>query len=132
MNSVNRRSVLLAGLGAAGAGALAACTDSTSTPALVSPSGSAVAAAAAAAEKRRAGTGRQHKITLTAAPATVDLGGGIKVRTWTFDGRTPGKEVRLSAGDTLAAELANQLPGRTSTSIHWHGIALRNDMDGAP
>ncbi|GAA2632250.1 multicopper oxidase family protein [Streptomyces vastus] len=129
MNSINRRSVLLAGLGAAGAGVLSACTDSASTtPALVSPSDSAVAAA----EKKRAGTGRQHKITLTAAPATIDLGGGVRAKTWTFDGRAPGKEVRLTAGDTLAAELANQLPGKTTTSIHWHGIALRNDMDGVP
>ncbi|MFC4463538.1 multicopper oxidase family protein [Streptomyces xiangluensis] len=129
MNSINRRSVLLAGLGAAGAGALSACTDSAgTTPALVSPSDSAVAAA----EKKRAGTGRQHKITLTAAPATIDLGGGVRAKTWSFDGRAPGKEVRLTAGDTLAAELANQLPGKTTTSIHWHGIALRNDMDGVP
>ncbi|WP_405933238.1 multicopper oxidase family protein [Streptomyces sp. NBC_00827] len=128
MTSINRRSVLLGGLAAAGAGALAACTDSARSPALVSPSGSAVAAA----EKKRTGTGRQHEITLTAAPATVDLGNGIRAKTWTFDGRTPGKEVRLSAGDTLAAELANQLPGKASTSIHWHGIALRNDMDGVP
>ncbi|WP_328224339.1 multicopper oxidase family protein [Streptomyces sp. NBC_00104] len=129
MNSINRRSVLLAGLGAAGAGALAACTDSAGpAPALVSPSGSAVAAA----EKKRAGTGRQHRTTLTAAPAVLDLGAGIRARTWAFDGRAPGKEVRLSAGDTLAAELTNQLPGRTATSIHWHGIALRNDMDGVP
>ncbi|MGW6544243.1 multicopper oxidase family protein [Streptomyces massasporeus] len=128
MNSISRRSLLLAGLGAAGAGTLAACTGSGSAPALISPSGSVVAAA----EKRRGGTGRQRKIMLTAAPARVDLGGGVKARTWAFDGRTPGKEVRLSAGDTLVAELANQLPGRTTTSIHWHGIALRNDMDGAP
>ncbi|MDN3021403.1 multicopper oxidase family protein [Streptomyces sp. S.PB5] len=128
MNSINRRSLLLAGLGAAGAGTLAACTGSSSAPTLVSPSGAPVAAA----EKKRTGTGRQHKVTLTAAPATVDLGGGIKARTWAYDGRTPGKEIRLSAGDTLAAELANQLPDRTSTSVHWHGIALRNDMDGVP
>ncbi|MEU6378738.1 multicopper oxidase family protein [Streptomyces sp. NPDC046909] len=131
MNSINRRSVLLAGLGAAGAGALAACTSgggSGSGNALVDPTGSAVAAA----EKKRRATGRQRKLTLTAAPATIDLGGGITPRTWAFDGRTPGKEIRLSVGDTLVAELSNQLPGRTSTSIHWHGIALRNDMDGVP
>lgn len=128
MNSINRRSVLLAGLGAAGAGVLAACTSSGSTPALVSPSGSQVARA----EKKRAGTGREHKTTLTAAPAVLDLGGGIRARTWAFDGRTPGKELRLTAGDTLAAELSNQLPGKTTTSIHWHGITLRNDMDGVP
>ncbi|GAA2491754.1 multicopper oxidase family protein [Streptomyces longisporus] len=131
MKSINRRSVLLAGMGVAGAGALAACSSgsgSGSSNALVSPSGSAVAAA----EKKRKGSGRQQKITLTAAPAMIDLGGGIMPKTWAFDGRTPGKEVRLSVGDTLVAELSNQLPNKTTTSIHWHGIALRNDMDGVP
>ncbi|MEW1599461.1 multicopper oxidase family protein [Streptomyces sp. NPDC093808] len=129
MNSINRRSVLLAGLGTAGAGALAACTNnSSSTQALVSPSGSAVAAA----EKKRPSTGNVRNVTLTAAPAMVDLGGGVKARTWAFNGQAPGKEIRLSVGDTLAAELSNQLPGKTATSIHWHGIALRNDMDGVP
>ena len=131
MNSINRRSVLLAGLGVAGAGALAACSSSSgsgSGAALINPSGSPVAAT----EKKRKSTGRQHKLTLTAAPAMIDLGGGIMPRTWAFDGRTPGKEVRLSVGDTLVAELSNQLPNKTTTSIHWHGIALRNDMDGVP
>ncbi|MGW7170052.1 multicopper oxidase family protein [Streptomyces sp. NPDC054884] len=130
MNSINRRSVMLAGLGAAGASALAACSGSpgSSGKALVNPSGSAVAAA----EKKRASTGRQQKLTLTAAPARIDLGGGVMPKTWAFDGRTPGKEVRLSVGDTLVAELSNQLPSKTATSIHWHGLALRNDMDGVP
>ncbi|MFE1288859.1 multicopper oxidase family protein [Streptomyces sp. NPDC058751] len=129
MNSIDRRSVLLAGLGVASAGALAACSGgSSATPALVAPSGSAVAAA----EKKRKGTGRTHEVTLTAAPAVLDLGGGIMARSWAFDGRAPGREIRLSAGDTLAAELSNQLPDKTATSIHWHGIAMRNDMDGVP
>ncbi|MFB7571148.1 multicopper oxidase family protein [Streptomyces sp. NPDC056165] len=129
MNSINRRSVLLAGLGAAGAGALAACSSgSTSGDALVNPSDSAVAAA----ERKRKSTGRQQKLTLTAAPAAIDLGGGVMPKTWAFDGRAPGKEVRLSVGDTLVAELSNQLPHKTTTSIHWHGLALRNDMDGVP
>ncbi|WP_055527960.1 multicopper oxidase family protein [Streptomyces graminilatus] len=134
MNSINRRSVLLAGLGAVGAGTLAACTDSGSAaggaPGLIGPSGSAVARVER--ERTGTGTGRQHRITLTAAPAMLDLGGGVTARTWAYDGRTPGKEVRLSAGDTLSAELVNQLPDRTATSIHWHGITLRNDMDGVP
>ncbi|MFF0018009.1 multicopper oxidase family protein [Streptomyces sp. NPDC005374] len=131
MNSINRRSVLLAGLGAAGAGALAACSSGSGSggnAALAGPSGSEVAAA----EKKRAGTGRQQKLTLTAASAVIDLGGGVMPKTWAFDGRTPGKEVRLSVGDTLVAELSNQLPNRTTTSVHWHGVALRNDMDGVP
>ncbi|MBK3564181.1 multicopper oxidase family protein [Streptomyces sp. MBT62] len=132
MNSINRRSVLLGGLAVAGTGVLAACSDgsgsSSSGSALVSPTGPAVSAA----EKKRTSTGRQHKLTLTAAPAMIDLGGGLMPRTWAFDGRTPGREVRLSVGDSLVAELSNQLPHRTSTSVHWHGIALRNDMDGVP
>lgn len=130
MNGINRRSVLLAGLGVAGAGALAACTNASGSTSndLVDPAGSAVAAT----EKKRRSTGRRQKVTLTAAPATIDLGGGVRPRTWAFDGRPPGKEIRLSVGDTLVAELSNQLPNKTATSIHWHGIALRNDMDGVP
>lgn len=126
MNNINRRSALLAGLGVAGA--RAACSGSSgSTPSLVSPSGSAVAAA----EKKRPSTGKVRNVTLTAAPAMLDLG-GVMAKSWAFSGRTPCKEIRLSVGDTLAAELSHQLPNRTATSIHWHGLALRSDMDGVP
>ncbi|MBA2948899.1 multicopper oxidase family protein [Streptomyces himalayensis] len=129
MNSINRRSILMAGLGVAGVGALAACTsNSGSTPALVNPSGSAVAAA----EKKRTSTGKVHNVTLTAAPDMLDLGGGVMAKSWAFSGQAPGKELRVSVGDTLAAELSNQLPNKTTTSVHWHGIALRSDMDGVP
>ncbi|GAB2873433.1 multicopper oxidase family protein [Streptomyces mayteni] len=131
MNSISRRSVLLAGLGAAGAGALAACTNSSGTsaaPDLVSPSGAPVRRA----EDGRPGSGRVREVALVAAPATLDLGAGVTAATWAFDGRAPGREIRIAAGDTLAAELSNQLPDSTTTSIHWHGLALRNDMDGVP
>ena len=129
MNDISRRSFLLATVGAAGAGALAACTSgSGSAPSLVSPSGPAVTAA----EKKRAGSGTVRKMNLAAAPAVLDLGGGVTAKSWAFSGQTPGREIRVSAGDTLAAELSNQLPNKATTSLHWHGIALRNDMDGAP
>lgn len=83
MNSTNRRSVLLAGLGVAGAGAITACSSgSSATPALINPSRSAVAAA----EKKRKGTGRTQKVTLTAAPAMLDLGGGVMAKSWAFSG----------------------------------------------
>ena len=42
----------------------------------------------------------------------------------------PGPEIRIRAGEVLQVRLRNQLP--TETTIHWHGIALRNDMDGVP
>jgi len=128
VNSMNRRSLLLAGLGVAGVGALAACGGGSSAPTLVSPSGAVVAAT----DKKRTRTGRTHDVTLTAAQTKVELGAGISARTWSFSGRLPGEALRISAGDTLAATLSNRLPDRTTTSIHWHGIALRNDMDGVP
>ncbi|NUS15007.1 MAG: multicopper oxidase family protein [Streptomyces sp.] len=127
MNSIKRRSVLLAGLGTAGTGVLTACSSSSS-PSLVSPSGPQVARA----EKKRASTGKVHSLNLTAASAMLDLGAGTMAKSWAFSGQAPGKEIRISAGDTLAAELSNQLPNRTTTSIHWHGLALRSDMDGVP
>lgn len=129
MNSINRRSVLLAGLGAAGTGILSACsTDSSSTPSLLNPSGSQVARA----EKKRGGTGNVRRLRLTAAAGVLDLGGGTLAKSWAFNGQAPGKEIRISAGDTLSAELSNRLPDKTTTSIHWHGLALRSDMDGVP
>jgi FtsP/CotA-like multicopper oxidase with cupredoxin domain len=38
--------------------------------------------------------------------------------------------IRANVGDELAVTVANRL--NHPTSMHWHGIALRNDMDGAP
>jgi multicopper oxidase len=72
---------------------------------------------------------RPAAIRLVAAPATVDLGGRA-VRTWTFNGELPGPELRLRAGAVLRARLENRLPA--GTTVHWHGIALPNPMDGVP
>jgi len=68
-------------------------------------------------------------IALTAAPARIDIGGQT-VDTWAYGGAVPGREVRVRAGDVLRARITNQLP--EPTTIHWHGLALRNDMDGVP
>lgn len=37
----------------------------------------------------------------------------------------PGREIRVRAGDVVEATLTNRLPA--DTTIHWHGVALRND-----
>ncbi|TQK44089.1 FtsP/CotA-like multicopper oxidase with cupredoxin domain [Streptomyces sp. SLBN-118] len=137
---LTRRTVLGAAIAAAGTGVLAACSGSPgtdhgsmnhgATPAAapdgyVSPNGPEVAAA----ELKR-GSGPVRTVKLTATPTPLDLGDGLRVRSWAYGDRLPGKEVRVTAGDTLALTLANHLP--QSTSLHWHGIALRNDMDGVP
>ncbi|MEV0224210.1 multicopper oxidase family protein [Streptomyces sp. NPDC050704] len=138
-----RRTVLGASIAAAGAGVLAACSGSSSggsedgngtgdgggsrgsAPAgYVDPAGEQVAAT----EKKR-GSGPVRTVRLTAAAASLDLGGRT-VRSWAYGDDLPGKEVRVTAGDTLDLTLANHLP--QATSLHWHGLALRNDMDGVP
>ncbi|MGA5128989.1 multicopper oxidase family protein [Streptomyces olivoreticuli] len=132
MRSTTRRAVLGAGLAAAGSGLLAACSggsdsgSSAATPSAdyLAPDGREVAAAEA-----KRGTGPVRKVPLTATPARLDLG-GLTVDSWAYGDRLPGREIRVTAGDTLALTLANHLP--EATSLHWHGLALRNDMDGAP
>ncbi|SFP05582.1 Multicopper oxidase with three cupredoxin domains (includes cell division protein FtsP and spore coat protein CotA) [Amycolatopsis arida] len=79
--------------------------------------------------RRGRGTGRTVRASLTAEPVEVDLGGRT-VRTWAYDGRVPGPVLRCRAGDQLEVEVANRLP--EPTTVHWHGLRIRNDMDGVP
>lgn len=138
MHRPTRRAVLGAALAVAGTGALAACSDGggdhggahapggvQDSGTYVSPGGKEVAAAEAAR-----GSGPVRKVSLTATRTRLDLGGTTTVASWAYGDRLPGKEVRVSAGDTLDLTLANHLP--QPTSMHWHGLALRNDMDGVP
>jgi FtsP/CotA-like multicopper oxidase with cupredoxin domain len=119
---LSRRTVVVGAAGLAGAGVLAACAGPGSTQ--VAPS----AAAVTATEQARRHTGRTVKARLAAAPTSVDLGGAV-VDTWSY-GAVPGPVLRASVGDRVLVDLTNPLPA--PTTIHWHGIALRNDMDGVP
>lgn len=136
----SRRALLGAGAALAGGTVLAACSDGDTTSGTdhsgmnhggkspggyVEPDGKEVRAA----EAERAG-GRTEKVKLTATRTRLELGDGTTVPSWAYDGRLPGKEVRVTAGNTLDLTLANNLP--QPTSLHWHGLALRNDMDGVP
>jgi FtsP/CotA-like multicopper oxidase with cupredoxin domain len=83
----------------------------------------------AATEATRSTTGKIVSQTLTAAPTTVDLGGRV-VDTWAYNGSVGTPLIRVTAGDRLDVHLVNQLTD--PTTVHWHGLALRNDMDGVP
>jgi FtsP/CotA-like multicopper oxidase with cupredoxin domain len=126
MTHVTRRQVLVGAASAVGLAALDACSANRIPHAAVGPSSEAVRHAEAA--RRRAG---QRLVTgrLTARPTTLDLG-GTEVSTWAYNDALPGPPLRVTAGDLLRVTLDNQLPA--PTSIHWHGIALSNDMDGVP
>lgn len=120
-----RRFMMLAG-GVGAAAVTAACSSGTSASTAVGPSAAAVTAAEQA---RRTGTGRTVPVALRARPDRIDLG-GVVVDTWAYDGRVPGPEIRVRRGDVLSVDFANELP--QDSTVHWHGIALRNDMDGVP
>jgi FtsP/CotA-like multicopper oxidase with cupredoxin domain len=65
--------------------------------------------------------------SLRAQPAAIDLGGPI-ARTLAFNNVVPGPLIRAKVGDELAIAVTNGLDH--ATSVHCHGVAMRNDMDG--
>ena len=81
------------------------------------------------AERSRPHSGRAVHRQLTARPETVDLGGRT-VHTWAFDAQVPADPIRVRVGDRLVVSVRNHLP--EPTTVHWHGLAIRNDMDGVP
>ena len=54
--------------------------------------------------------------------------GGREVSTWAFGDHPSAGGIRAKVGDLFEATFVNKLP--SANTIHWHGIALRNDMDG--
>lgn len=113
----------------AAAGFLASCTKNTSgaaTSLRVNPDSPRVAAVEAA---RRGQGAPVRQFALNAGPTELDLA-GRRVSTWAYGGRVPGQEIRLRKGKILRVQTVNNLPA--PTSVHWHGLALRNDMDGVP
>jgi FtsP/CotA-like multicopper oxidase with cupredoxin domain len=125
MRMLSRRQVLVAGGSAL---VLAACGSGTTT---TGPGGRLVDAADPAIERRDALRRKSGASTvaasITAAPLTVDIG-GREVSTWAFGDRPSAGGIRAKAGDLIEATFVNELT--TGNTLHWHGIALRNDMDG--
>ncbi|MGE2691021.1 multicopper oxidase family protein [Mycolicibacterium pulveris] len=109
---LDRRGFLVLSAGLA-AGAVGACSSRTAEPASAQPAASTPGL----------------DIAFTPGATDVDLG-GVSVRTWAYGDRLPGPEIRLRKGERLRAQLTNKLPA--PTTIHWHGLAIPNDMDGVP
>ena len=65
----------------------------------------------------------------TAAPMQWSIAGN-EVRTFGYNSLLPGPVLRATAGDLVEVTIDNQL--REATSIHWHGLAIVNAMDGVP
>ncbi|MGZ5365021.1 MAG: multicopper oxidase family protein [Mycobacterium sp.] len=103
---ISRRQFMVAGaLGVAGV--TAACSQSRS------PSGAPAA----------------PDLTLAAGETEIDLVGAT-FRTWAYGNQVPAREIRLRKGERLRATLTNAMP--QDVTVHWHGIAIVNNMDGVP
>lgn len=116
---LTRRGFIAAGI--AGGFALAGCGRSTSAT-------SPMAAAISATEAARPHSGRTVTASLAPQSTKVDIGGRI-VETFAYGDSIPGPLIRATIGDEVVVAVTNKLD--RPTSVHWHGIALRNDMDGA-
>lgn len=71
-----------------------------------------------------------RQVTLTASAVSWEIAPGTTVPAYAYNGTVPGPELRFRPGDLVRVTLVNNLP--EPTTIHWHGIAVPNGMDGVP
>jgi FtsP/CotA-like multicopper oxidase with cupredoxin domain len=53
---------------------------------------------------------------------------GMVVKSWGYNGQTPGPTIEAVEGDRVRIYVTNRLP--EATAVHWHGILLPSGMDG--
>ncbi|PHA02277.1 copper oxidase [Bacillus pseudomycoides] len=73
---------------------------------------------------------RGPEVTLVAKEEKQKLSNGVVVPVWTFNGSSPGPEIRVKKGEKVKVTLKNELSA--PVSIHWHGYPVPNNMDGIP
>src|SRR5579863_5163719 len=97
---------------AAGGGlALASCNSSSGPTASNAPTGPA-------------------DITLRIAPVLADIAKDHTISTIGYNGQVPGPPIRLREGVPVTVDLFNDTG--TPEFVHWHGLIVGADVDGAP
>ncbi|WP_433432192.1 multicopper oxidase family protein [Nonomuraea sp. CA-141351] len=75
-------------------------------------------------------TGKPDKaFTLTAQRTRIRLASGQQVEAWTYNGTTPGPELRVKEGELVQVTLVNRDISEGVT-LHWHGLDVPNAEDG--
>ena len=69
------------------------------------------------------------EVSLVAAPAAHTYLVGKPAAVWAFNGSISGPTIEARKGDQVIVHFRNDLP--EATTIHWHGLRVPNDMDGA-
>jgi FtsP/CotA-like multicopper oxidase with cupredoxin domain len=80
--------------------------------------------------KNQSKTPHTVEVTITAAPARLEIKPGVVSDVYAYDGRIPGPTLELREGDRVIVHFVNRLP--EVSTIHWHGLALPAAMDGSP
>ncbi len=52
----------------------------------------------------------------------------VQVEGYAFNRQIPGPRLRVTEGDRIRINVTNELP--ESTTVHWHGLIVPNEMDG--
>ena len=68
--------------------------------------------------------------SLTAAPSTVDVGGGQLSSVLAYNNSFPGPTFRANTGDIANIQFTNGLS--EATTVHWHGMVVPTAADGQP
>ncbi|TDW28867.1 multicopper oxidase family protein [Cryobacterium psychrophilum] len=126
-NSLTRRTFLGATLATATTAALAACA--TPSPSRGVTRILATDPMVGRFEDRRTASGRITTQQLTAGAFDTTVS-GMALATWGYNNALNGPVIRARTGDLLDVAVTNNL--NEATSIHWHGLALRNNADGVP
>jgi FtsP/CotA-like multicopper oxidase with cupredoxin domain len=131
---ITRRTALGGLMAVTATGALTACSnlpwaDGGATHSM-QPQSDALKAAIERVEAARFASNQTTHLNVEQVVAQVDIGNGKTLTAKTFSGQLPGKPLRANYGDLVKLNQVNKLD--TNTSIHIHGLALRNDADGVP
>ena len=62
---------------------------------------------------------------LIAEKVKKEIGPGMVVNAWGYNGQTPGPTIEAVEGDRVRILVTNKLP--EPTSVHWHGVLLQRD-----
>lgn len=65
---------------------------------------------------------------LTASVIRWSILPGETVEAYAYNNQVPGPTLRVMQGDKVRINVTNRLP--ESTTVHWHGLILPNEMDG--
>lgn len=73
--------------------------------------------------------GGVKEFRLQTAPIRWSILPDVQVAAYAFNLQVPGPRIRVTEGDRVRVVVTNHLP--EATSVHWHGLAPANGMDGA-